>query len=199
MLILSILLFFTTCADNNSPTNSSDRSLEKASDISDINSTSSSDPELDSFDKCVLIWLGTLSPGPLYWSFSVSQVDSNSLYDFRDNYLQKSEKGEIYIASYYLLSEYGIKNNLVNKYPKEHLDLLRSSALIVNKLQNSSKSDEVLFKKEITDNIKSMLKVYRNSPNHRKIDKTLNYLEADLQKYYDKPGTEIAVAFEQTK
>ena len=124
-------------------------------------------------------------------------TEESNLYYFRDNYLTKSTQGNEYIAAYYLLSKYGIENNLVNKYYKEHYELLQNSIEIAYDLQYGRNANQVLINKQTSEKLKDMLKVYRKSLNHREIEPLLNYLEADLEKYYNKPKYEIAADFKQ--
>jgi len=118
-------------------------------------------------------------------------------YDFRDNYMSKSVKGREYTEFYYALSKYGIKNNLVNKYPQEHLELLIISTAIAHNLQHGNNNEEVLIHDVTSDALNNMLKVYRDSPNHIEIKPVLDYLETDLKKYQNKPKHEIAADFEE--
>ena len=212
IILLAIFFTITTCTTDNSITGNSNQSLGKTTGIVDISSPADGsgfieeDPRYWSnfiyhnyggyagcfvaiinslLDKSFLDGLETYNP----------QHSINSSYDFRDNYLSKSEKGEVYTACYYILSNYSIKNNLVNKYYKEHYELLKNSIEIAYDLQHGNNNNSILINKSTSDDLKDILKVYRNSPNHKDIESVLQYLEADLEKYYNKPKYEIAADF----
>ena len=215
--IILIAIFFTiiTCTTDNSITGNADLSLAKPTGTTDISSAASGDDDCVSTDigEWILITYGMYGPGGLIVALMNRLLDkgyydglpsggwdwnnniSKPSYDFRDNYLSKSEKGREYTKFYYELSKYGIKNNLINKYPKEHLELLITSTAIAHNLQYGNKNDKILIDLEISDKFKDMLKVYGHSTNHRKIDTILDYLEEDLDKYYNKPKCEIAMDF----
>jgi len=125
-----------------------------------------------------------------------NKIVTQPLYNFRDNYLSKSNKGQEYTKYYYELSKYGIQNNLVNKYPLEHIELLLISTAIAQDLQNGASNDQVLIDNEFAEKIEDMLKVYGNHKNHRDIDPVLDYLELELNKYTNKPKSEIDKDFQ---
>ncbi len=214
IILITSFFLISTCTTDNSITGSSDQSLGKTTSVLDINSTAGGDKEWDRILQQQVSNLITRFLAASYTDYFISNLFENCLnlvlgvedeeehndhltksYDFRDNYLSKSEKGLDYIACYYILSDYGIKNNLVNKYYKEHYELLKNSIGIVHDLQYSN-NNQILIKKEAADNLKDMLKVYRSSQNHREIELVLDYLEADLEKYYNKPKIEIAADFQ---
>lgn len=121
--------------------------------------------------------------------------DLYKIYDFRDNYLLQSQKGKYYTAFYYLLSEYGIENNLMMKYPLEHIEILETGVEVSRKLQHGVSTNKILINHPAYTNLKNITKIYRNSENHADIDPILDYLEADLENYYNKTKSEIAVDF----
>ena len=209
--IILLISFFliSACADNNSITGNSDKSLGKTTDIIDINSTTGIHPEVQAildvisellknkhgansreYNECLII--------KIFMGASLDRDNDCTCksYDFRDNYLSKSDKGEVYTACYYLLSRYGIENNLVNKYYKEHYEIFKSSTEIAYSLQHGNNTNLILINKSTSDALKDMLNVYRSSMNHREIDMVLDYLEMDLEKYYNKPKYKIAADFE---
>jgi hypothetical protein len=210
--IILLISFFliSTCTTNDSITGSSDQTLGKTTDVADSNSTAKVWPVQEGYlhildameswlfghnlnfniDKCLIE--NILGGGD---SHSCNQLTKS--YEFRDNYLSKSDKGEVYTVCYYFLSKYGVENNLVNEYHKEHYDLLKSSIEIAYDLQYGSNTNRILINKSTSDHLKDMLEVYRNSQNVKEIEPILNYLEADLEKYYNKPKYEIAADFEE--
>lgn len=222
--ITIILLFsfflISTCTTNNSITGNSDQSLGKTTGVVEINSLAGGDNEwerilqeqlsnyknrmlasystqlffLAAFDVCMNFVLGIADDSD---NDTGHHNQLSKSYDFRDNYLTKSDKGLDYIFCYYIISKYGFENNLVNKYYKEHYELLQNSIEIAYDLQHGSNTNSIMINKSTRDDLKDMLKVYRNSLNHREIDPILNYLEADLEKYYNIPKYEIAADFEQ--
>ena len=225
--IILLISFFliSTCTNDNSITGNSNQSIGKVTNVMDINSTATNDfekwftdlsyyyhmpPEIFAYFlsssgltdvMCFFVYLigmtpediGTFLPQPN----SNLNADESKLYNFRNNFLTKSTKGNEYIAAYYMLGRYGIENNLVNKYYIEHIELLKSSIEISNYLQHGSDNNRILINKSTRDSLIDLLKVYRNTSNHREIEPILNYLEADLEKYYNKPKYEIATDFEQ--
>ncbi len=124
-----------------------------------------------------------------------SDRNSNIAYDFRDNYLSHSDKGKIYTVLYYYLSYYSIENNIVMKYPLEHLAIIETGIEVSKELQNGINTNNILINKSTYDALKSISKIYRQSENHQDIEPVLDYLETDLEKYYNKPQAEIAVDF----
>jgi len=213
ILIFSFFLI-STCTTDNSITGNSDQSLGKTTGVVDINNTAGGDKEWERLllERAheSLVWMFDNFSIEDFFSQAVEEcvyyvlgsedeeehndhIDKS--YDFRDNYLAKSDKGLDYIACYYILSKYGIENNLVNKYYKEHYELLKSSIGIAYDLQYSSNNNQVLINRSTADNLKDILKVYRNSTNYREIEPILDYLEADLEKYYNKPKYAISTAF----
>lgn len=206
--LIASMFLITTCTTENSIIGS-DQTLSKTTSVVDINSPVSEDDEYDWWDAFIdLFGVNTNMEAACFWIVFIrpprppilqqSHVDDLSKqYDFRDNFLLKSDKGKAYTASYYILSKYGIENNLVNKYYKEHYELLKSSMEVAYDLQYGSNNNRIIINKNIVDDLKDMLKVYRSSPNHKEIEPVLDYLEADLEKYYDKPKYKIAADFEQ--
>jgi hypothetical protein len=213
--ITIILLFsfflISTCTNDNSVTGSYDQSLGKTTGVADKNGIASGNkdkhsgiteamsnclfslwlmPELDMVFISVLdLWFPTNPPD---YSNNISIPN-----DFKDKFLSKSKKGIEYTEHYYKLSKYGIENNLVNQYYKEHVKLLYNSIGAAYELQYGSKADQILISKVAYDDLKDMLKVYRNSMNHKEIEPVLDYLEMDLDKYYNKPKYAIAADFEE--
>ncbi len=215
--LLASSFFIFTCAKNDPITGYSDYSLGKTNGISNVNN-STTDDDIICFDEgvcikgdLILTMFGAISLDEAYLgcllsgfsesnsnnSINVQSLDLSSSYKFRDDYLLKSGKGEVYTTCYYLLSKYGIENNLVNKYYKEHYELLKNSIAIAYDLQYGNDNNNILINKNTSDTLKDMLKIYRNSSNHREIEPILNYLEADLEKYYNKPKFQIAADFEE--
>ncbi len=209
-LVISSIFLITTCTTDNSITGNTKQTVGKTSGISNINNPTSEDDEYDWWEAFIdLFGVDTNMDAACFWivymrgenskqpssSFN-NTVDLSKPYDFRDNFLTKSYKGKTYTDSYYILSKYGIENNLVNKYYKEHYELLKSSMEIAYDLQYGNSTDRILINKNIVNDLKEILKVYRNSPNHKEIEPVLDYLEADLEKYYNKPKYEIAADFE---
>lgn len=154
IILIAIFFTITTCTTDNSITGNSDKTLSKTTGIVDINSPTSGNPVYyyqEGLVFCVIDWLvedptyfnhgeeGSPNPGGRVFSIS----DANNTYDFRDNYLYNSEKGTVYNNIYYKLSKYGIENNLVNKYYKEHYELLKNSIEIAYTLQYGSNTDKI--------------------------------------------------------
>ena len=209
-LIISFLLM-TTCTTDNSITGNSNQALAKPSDVLDIYSTASDDDEeltpVQIYINRLIGWIAlqysnsdrmsehTQTLCYLYEGDTQPTEGLQKSYDFRDNYLSKSKKGEIYTACYYLLSTYGIENNLVNKYYIEHHELLKSSVKIAYQLQHGSSNDQILIKNEFAEKLEDMLKVYRNHQKHRDVDPVLDFLELELNKYQNKPKSEISADF----
>lgn len=211
-IIISFLLF-STCTPDNSITGNSDQALAKPSDLLDINSDgddnlgdAESDPRwwyeqifnnYGGYAGCfVAIINSLLDKNPLDGLTHNPQSSINSSYDFRDNYLSKSDKGKAYTACYYILSDYGIKNNLIGKYYKEHYELLKSSVDIAHDLQYGSINDQILINNNFAEKLEDMLKIYGNHKNHRDIEPVLEYLELELNKYQNKQKSEIAKDFQ---
>jgi len=195
--LFTSFFLISTCTTDKSITGNSDQSLGKTIGIIDINSSTHDDDESpDDFDKCLYTAVD-INPGVVIFLNTSEPSDNLSVpYDFRDNFLDNSKKGIVYHDIYYKLSKYGIKNNLVNKYYKEHFELLKTSTVIAHALQYGRNADQILVNKKFSDDLTDLLKIYRSSINHKEIEPILNYLEADLEKYYNKPKYEIAADFE---
>jgi hypothetical protein len=220
IILIAIFLTTVTCTTDNSITGNTGQYLGKTAGVVADSSKTSNDDCVASDDPfgelgfgsafgtdynfrnrpIVVLMNSLLDEGLLDelptdgWNYGANITKPS--YSFRDNYLSKTVKGKKYTKYYYELSKYGIKNNLVNKYPKEHLGLLIISIDIVQNLQHGSNNNRILINEQISDALKDMLKVYRNSPNHEEIEPVLEYLEADLEKYRNKPKHEIALDFE---
>jgi len=218
--LITLFLLITTCTTDNSITGNSDQALSKPTGVLDINGPATGDDSPDGFGdgpvdigrlilNAYVMWgaeglclmgvnelLGH-APTDGIGVFNTNRNIINSSYDFRDNYLSRSEKGEVYTACYCLLSKYSIENNLVNKYHKEHYELVKSSVKIAYQLQHGSSNDQILIKNDIAEKLEDMLKIYRNHENHRDIDPVLDYLDLELNKYENKPKYEIAADFEE--
>lgn len=192
IIILSLLTF--SCSTDNSITGGSDQT--NLSKPSDINSPDSDDQEVDDYDKCVFLAVA-LNPGVLIF-LNVSEPPSNLSipYDFRDNFLKNSEKGSDYIKYYYELSKYGIENNLVLNHPLEHISLINTGIAFSYDLQHGINDNKILINRSTYDDLKDIVKIYRESENHADIDIVLDYLGTDLKKYYNKTKAEIAANFE---
>ena len=213
ILVISFLLI-TTCTNEKTMTgNNQNPALEKPTDSNDFFSDPTENDPWPEFTNrygvnfndfanfyCLMIILMFPSETTDKWLEQLSDTPNpNTLdqsYDFRDNYLQKSPKGEMYIASYYFLSKYGIENNLVMKHSLEHLSLMNLGLEVSQELQHGTNDDLVLINKSTYDDCKNILKVYRNSKNHSEIDFVLDSLETDLEKYYNKPKAVIAADFQ---
>ena len=218
-IIILLISFFilTTCTTDKTLTGNSGQGLAKPTDVVDIYSpaTVDKDKELTPVEKYInrlISWIflrysniADLGVNDCIFVLDFDNPNENVedyggmsiTYDFRDKYLSKSDKGEVYTACYYLLSEYGIKNNLVSQYYKEHHDLLKSSILIANDLQHSQNNNQILIKNDFAEKLEDMLKVYGNHKNHREIDPVLDYLEYELEKYTGKPKYIITADFQQ--
>jgi hypothetical protein len=191
-ILMAIFLFNISCTNDNSITNSADRYLTKFQNTASPN-TKNTEP--DDFEKCLSLAIEVNPAILIFLSVNETPNDHSAEYNFRDNYLEKTNKGREYKSAYYELSKYAIKNNLINRYFKEHYELLNKSIQIANTLQYGDDNNKILIEYEISTSLKEMLKVYREHPNHRDIDPVLEYLEADLEKYYNKPKSEIAFDF----
>ena len=213
IIILSLLIF--SCSTDNSITQSSNEIiLEKSSSINSEVPSYSLWP-LISFigfinpyaaDDCLLkvelfapYLLGDDSDNNSNSKYSSlfdnrDEIVDNS-YDFRNNYLNINEKGKIYIYCYYKLSEYSIANNIIGKYYKEHLEITPLCIDIAYELQHGNNPNHVPFMDSNFDKLNKMIDIYRNTDNHKEIDIVLDYLETDLEKYYNKAKAEIAADF----
>jgi len=221
IIILSLLT--VSCSTDNSVTGNSDQTnLSKPSDIIDY---FSEDDGLIGYDQWIKSlydhWMGRylednlsrLAPNAssaadaacfLVWivsnPFAFGKInnfdDLSNVYDFRDNYLLKSEKGQNYIFSYYIISKYGIDNNLIMKHSMEHLSLMNAGIAVSSELQQGTNDNQILITRSTYDDLKDIMKIYRNSEYHQEIDPILDYLETDLEKYYSKTKADIAADFE---
>ena len=111
------------------------------------------------------------------------------------NFITDSKKGKDYIASYHVLSEYGIDNHLVSNYSLKHLSLMNSGIKIWYELQYGNNDNKIIINKSVYDDLKNIFKIYSDSENHKEIDSVLDYLKTDLEKYYNKTKAEIATDF----
>lgn len=212
ILILSLLTF--SCSTDNSITGNSDQSnLSKPSDIDGINSPNDNDWDDDYEEHLRFLGFGHdgSDSGCLLANILASKVGSaygvdyddlskysqtQTGYDFRDKFLANSKKGNNYIASYYILSEYGIDNNLVMKHSMEHLSLMNTGIEVSRELQHGTNANKILINRSTYNDLNDIVKIYRDSENHLDIDVVLDYLETDLENYYNKTKAEIAADFE---
>ncbi len=111
------------------------------------------------------------------------------------NFIATSKKGKDYIASYHVLSKYGIDNHLVSNHSLEHLSLMNSGIKIWYELQYGNNDTKIMINKSTYDDLKNIFKIYGDSENHKEIDTVLDYLKTDLEKYYNKTKAEIAIDF----
>ena len=206
----TIFLFIASCSSEKSITGNSEQAIAKPADVLEINSPSSDDENLTPVDIYINRLIGWIAlqysnsnrmnehKQTLCYIYEGDTQPTEGLqksYDFRDNYLSKSKKGEVYTACYYLLSKYGIENNLVNKYYKEHHELIKSSIKIAFQVQHGSSNEQVLIKNDFAEKLDDMLKIYGNHKNHRDIEPVLEYFELELNKYQNKPKSAIAADF----
>ncbi|NHZ84582.1 MAG: hypothetical protein GWP19_01710 [Planctomycetia bacterium] len=213
IIILSLLTF--SCSTDNSITGNTDQTnLSKPNDIGSINSTIpnienyvppwypkkaakllSSPLQLNEFwdNYCFILWLLGKDKDQKSDNNNSNIKDS---YNFRDDYLHKSTKGIDYIYSYYLLSNYGIENDLVMRHSLEHLSLMNTGIEVSRELQHGTNNNKILINRSTYDDLKDIVKIYRDSENHKDIDIVLDYLETDLEKYYNKTKAGIAADFQ---
>ena len=86
-------------------------------------------------------------------------IENQQGYDFRDKYLIKSEKGELYTACYYLLSHYAIENNLLMKYPLEHISIMETGIEVSKELQHGTNNNRILINKSTYKNLNELSKI----------------------------------------
>ena len=205
ILFLSLLTF--SCSTDNSITGDSNQTnLSKPNDITDYFSDDDEWYEIGfgfeikkgSEADCAYEALLAQSE-----SLPLSQIDNQQEnyqkqtgYDFRDNFLAKSKKGNNYIASYYILSKYGIENNLIMKHSMEHLSLMNTGIAVSRELQHGTNDNQILINRSTYDDLKDLVTIYRDSENHKDIDVVLDYLENDLEKYYNKTISVVVADFE---
>ncbi len=205
IIILSLLIF--SCSSDNSITGDSNQTnLSKPSEITDY--FSGDDDEWYEIGFGFSIKKGSTADcffeavfesGSFSLSLNEDQQENSqkqTVYDFRDNFLAKSKKGHNYVASYYILSKYGIENNLVMRNSLEHLSLMNTGIAVAQELQFGINDNQILINRSTYDDLKEIVKIYRGSENHKDIDVVLDYLETDLEKYYNKTKAEIAADFE---
>ena len=215
IIILSFLTF--SCSTDNSITGGSDQTnLSKPSEITDFFSgndgykTRWGMPIPPMFNECLLLAeLFTPYLLELHGITPITSDNNNSIetfdnrdeliaksYDFRDNYLSNSDKGNLYIDYYQKLSIYSISNNIIGEYYMEHILLTPILINIARDMQYGTNPNKIFINKSIYDDLKNIIKIYRDSDNHKDIDVVLDYLETDLEKYYNKTKAVIAVDFE---
>lgn len=187
ILIIILTLFTFSCSDSNKIVGSSNKTLDKPEATSNVSS------DIDFGDDIVKCF--NWADGQEEADRSSSNVTIDIQYDFRDNYLSNSRKGKIYIEYYYYLSEFGIENNLVNQYYKEHYTLLKYSAFAARDLQYGTDNNQIILNDKFAEDLKEILTIYRNHPNNKDIDPVLDYLEYDLKKYKNKPKAVISADF----
>jgi len=214
IIILSLLTI--SCSTDNSITDS--RPVSKTYEITEIN-TDPDQPDIGNYippwipekhkenyikrtisngdNLCFIDWLTGYYVTAIDRFLNPSLYESDTPHKFRDNYLAQSIKGIDYIYSYYILSDYGIENNLVMKYPLEHLSIMETGIEVSQELQHEMNQSKILINKSTYDDLKGLTKVYRQSKNYENIEPVLDYLEADLDKYYNKTKSEIAADFEK--
>ncbi|NHZ84583.1 MAG: hypothetical protein GWP19_01715 [Planctomycetia bacterium] len=214
IIILSLLTF--SCTTDNSIT--STESIGKTNEVFDINTPITGDGDNVDIEDYVPYWLppdrrkdflqyiksgGSENCYFLQWVVYAQNPETpknkttliEDAYHFRDDFLLKSKKGFDYICSYYLLSNYGIDNNLVMKHSLEHLSLMNLGIEASQELQHGTNNNQILINRSTYDNLKDIVKIYRDSENHQDIDPVLDYLDTDLEKYYNKTKAEIATDF----
>ena len=215
IIFLFSILFIFSCGSDNSITNSSDNiTINKPLDIHDENSVTSKYPRYKwlvweippEVTGCILL-MDLFAPY-LLELHGISEIKSDNntnsklqkewtekSYDFRDNYLSSSIKGKEYIYCYYKLSEYSIKNNLYGEYYKEHLKIIPMCINIASNIQYGNENNYIPIGNSNYNSLQKILDIYRNSENNKNIKPVIDYLEADLEKYYNKPKAEIAADF----
>ncbi len=215
--IVLLLMVFVSCTSENSTGYNDSSTLAKPADYEDIFSTNSDDNNpANNFTKSIeklvnkllkiydgdktaehicFIGLLGLNMGGGTWISGPSESQIQDSENFRDNYLLKSEKGNTYNNCYILLSNYAYDNNLVLKYPLKHLSLFNFGYEISQNLQYAQNEQTVLINYSDYIEFKQMINLYRSTDNHEEIDPILDYLESDLDRYYNKPTSEIAQEF----
>ena len=216
--ILFLSLLTLSCSTDNSITGGSDQTnLSKPSDIEDYFSGDDDEGYIFEsglvipfiFNDCVL--LVELFAPYILESAGITPYNPNNnnttkiidnrdeliakSYDFRDNYLSNSDKGQKYTEYYTDLSKYSISNNIIGEYYMEHILITPILINIARDMQYGTNQNQILINKSTYDDLKNIVKIYRDSENHTDIDVVLDYLETDLEKYYNKTKVEIAVDF----
>lgn len=210
IIILSLLTF--SCSKDSSITGNSDQTnLSKSSGIGNINNPNDWDDDYEEHLRFLGFGHDGSDSGCLLANILASKVGSaygvdyddlskysqtQAGYNFRDKFLVNSKKGNNYIASYYILSEYGIENNLVMKHSFEHLSLMNTGIEVSRELQHGTNANKILINRSTYNDLNDIVKIYRDSENHLDIDVVLDYLETDLENYYNKTKAEIAADFE---
>lgn len=123
IIILSLLTF--SCSTDNSITGGSDQTnLSKSSGIGNINNPNDLDDDYEDYlrylgfgydgseSRCLLANILASKKIGSVWGVDYDDLSKYSQtqagYNFRDKFLVNSKKGNNYIASYYILSKYGI-------------------------------------------------------------------------------------------
>ncbi len=162
LVIIIAVLFNFSCTDNNNLTgNVSNPDLMKPYDEEDFTSDNPNPFEgyasMESFWNAMVRIVGLLPPQQLNlcaWFATglipqpstniISQnIEIDKSYDFRDNFLLKSEKGTVYVACYYLLSQYGIQNQLISKHLNQHINFLLKTNELAFQLQHNNDNTNV--------------------------------------------------------
>lgn len=218
-----VLIFFISCTSDNSTNYNDSSNLAKPSDYENIFGVNSDDEDdidyrvllgqpgiIGAWNTCVLLvelfapyLLDTIGSYIVVVPFDpdLQKIidDRETLieqsYDFRDDYLSKSSKGNIYINYYENLSEYSIENNIIGEYYKEHLLITPLCVSMAKNLQYGQNGEEIIVDNNSYNELKNIIEIYRRSNPPNNITNILNYLENDLDRFRSMTKSQIDLEF----
>lgn len=126
-----------------------------------------------------------------YENANIENINEEEIYNFRDNGLLKSSKGQNYVEYYYQLSEYAISNDLlISNNSSELFTLLYEGAEIVKKLLDSNFTGE-LINEDVYQKCLVAVGVFQSTENYNKIQTIVEILKIDLELMKNKNATEV--------
>ena len=148
------------------------------------------DPPSDPNGSC--FWIGCIQIVDQTLSENASKTQMQTLYDFKDNYLSKSNFGTLQIESYYYVSSI-IYDKIDLSLAEETLNLISKDVLpIINKLlTNPSNNSEILISSDTKKRFDSFLEKIQPLSDDQTYQTILNEIRENLTYVENMPTNQV--------
>ena len=120
-------------------------------------------------------------------------LNTAEAYNFRDNFMSKSETGRSYVNYYYTISKVVVASNGINaKNVGQHFDFASKVHDIAKRIQ-FGEDKELVYGKDFRDEAQYFINTYRRLSSDKTFLKTLAIIEKDLNRFTGKSRREILV------
>ena len=112
-------------------------------------------------------------------------------YNFRDNFMSKSETGRSYVNYYYTISKVVVASNGINaKNVVQHFDFATKVHDVAKRIQ-FGKDKEIVYGEDFRNEAQSFINTYRGLSKDKTFLNTLTTIEKDLNRFKGKSRREI--------